>query len=888
MTSPLVATKLHVPRPRRDLVRRERLYQLLERGAESRLTLVSAPAGFGKTTLLVDWLANRKGSGRAVAWVSLERTDNEISAFWRHLLAAVGGAAAELGEDFPLHLLPEQRPDHGLTAALLNALAELTGEIEMVLDDFHLIEDKAIVEEFAFFLDHLPANVRLLVGTRADPALPLARLRARGELAEIRSADLRFRPEEIANYFQNTMQLRLAAGDMERLSERTEGWIAALQLAALSIRDRSDVSQFVANFAGSDRYIVDYLVEEVLRSQPEEVRRFFFSTCVLGRFCAELCDAVVGGHGSAAMIDALDAQNLFIVALDDRRQWYRYHHLFADVLAAHMPDAERQRLPELQLRASVWLEQHGEDDEAIRHALAAPDFERAADLIERATPEWARARRETHLRTVIAALPDALVRSRPALSLSLAGPLVQAGEIQGLAERLDEAERQLRAVGVEALAPHIGAIELYRSALAQMRGDLGAATEHALRVFDLAPKDANLERAGAAGFLAIVAWSSGDLETAQKRWTDCSAGLLQVGYISDILGLTYARGRIAVAQGRLGDAERMLEQGLSQAAAQKGYPPLGSADLATGLAELGIERNDLDAAHEHLARGETGDLTGLPQYPARSLVAMARLEQAEGRIEDALALLDEATRVYVGDFFPNVRPIAAMRARMQIEQRDWPAVERWLRESGLGPDSDLAYVREYELITLARYLLAKEDLPATLLLTDRLLGSAESGGRNAAVIELLVLRSLALEARGDSAGALTALRRALGLAEPEGQARVFLDEGDRLAALLRAATKGRAASAHARKLLVAFGAPQAPRPVEHPDLLEPLSERELDVLKLLRGDLNGPDIAGELRVSLNTVRTHTKNIYEKLGVNSRRAAVRRAEEMNLLRRDKPA
>jgi LuxR family maltose regulon positive regulatory protein len=553
-----------------------------------------------------------------------------------------------------------------------------------------------------------------------------------------------------------------------------------------------------------------------------------------------------------------------------------------------MANGERERLPERHRRASAWFERHGDRDEAIRHALAAPDFELAADLIEHAIPELRRARRDAVLQAAIEALPDALVQSRPALSIHLVGPLLQSGVTAGIAERLTDAETRLRELGDHALRDHIGAIELFRSGLAQLRGDMEGASVHAQRVFELSAPEAHLERAGAAGFLAIVAWSQGDLDTAEPRWAECTDGLLHIGYISDALGTMYARGQIAIARGRLGEAQRVLERGLALAAERTGQRLLGSADLHIGLAGVSLERNDLVAARQHLAHSEAADLTGMQQLPSRKLVVEAGLAAADGKWDEVLALLDEAARLHVGDFFPVANPIAAMRARVSIRRRDWPAVEKWQRESGISADSALSYAREYEHITLARALLAKGESAEAMALLNRLLDAAARNGRNAVMIEIEVLRAVCLDTVGDAVDAQAAVRHALELAAPEGQARVFLEEGEPVTALLRTAVKGKGASPYARQLLATFGSPQPVRPVAHPDLLDPLSDRELDVLRLLRGDLSGPDIANALHVSLNTVRTHTKNIYEKLGVNSRRAAVRRAEEMTLLRRDRPA
>ena len=390
MPAPLLQTKFFVPRSRRGLVPRPRLTERLDRGAASTLMLVSAPAGFGKTTLLAEWLAAGSASPnyeRVAAWLSLDQGDNDPATFWTYVVAALQTVAPGVGED-TLTLLhePQPPPIESVLTTLLNDLGALASDIVLVLDDYHVIDAHEVQDGMVFLLDHLPSQLHLVIAGRADPALPLARLRARGELAEIRAAELRFTPGEAAAYLNETMGLALTAQDVAALEGRTEGWIAALQLAALSIQGRDDVAEFITGFAGDDRYIVDYLAEEVLQRQPEHVRDFLLQTCILDRLSGPLCDAVTGRPGGKAMLEALDRSNLFLVPLDDRRRWYRYHHLFADVLRARLLDEQHHQVPDLHRRASVWHEQHGEQSVAIRHALAGKDFERAADLVEAGYP----------------------------------------------------------------------------------------------------------------------------------------------------------------------------------------------------------------------------------------------------------------------------------------------------------------------------------------------------------------------------------------------------------------------------------------------------------------------------------------------------------------------
>ncbi len=896
MASPLVATKLYVPRLREGLVARSRLSERMRRGTQSKLTLISAPAGFGKTTLLAEWLAV-SSPGRGIAWLSLDRNDDDPQAFWSHLLAALQAAAQAVGEDFPPLLTEGQNPDDAFIAKLLNALDSLPGDINVVLDDYHVIERPEIAAGLSVLLEHLPPQVHMVISTRADPALPLGRLRARGELVEVRSADLRFTLEEASAYLNGKMGLGLTAQDIAALGERTEGWIAALQLAVLSLADRDDASAFIASFAGSDRYIVDYLVEEVLQRVPDEVRRFLFLTCFLDRLNGSLCDAVTATGGGKEMLEALDRQNLFIVALDERRQWYRYHHLFADVLLSHLTDKARGELAVLHRRASDWYEQQGERFAAIQHALSSGDFERSAELIELATPEMQKNRGEAILRDWSRRIPMELVRNRPVLGIGFVGALVSYGEFEGIEDRLRDVERGLarltqastdptanRIVVVDtAQLPRLpGAVELYRAALAQVRGDVPGLIEHAQKVLELAPLDDHVGRAAGASMLGIAYWSQGNLEAARRGWTEGRNGLQRAGHVADVLGVSIALADINRAQGHLREAIKICEQALDLAAAQGGRVLKGTADMEAGLCDLRRERNEMETARQHLARSqELGELAGLPQHPYRWRVAAALLRRDAGDLDGAIALLDEAERRYVSDFFPNVRPVAAIRARVRIAQRRFDEALRWRHDAGVSGGDELSYLREYEHVTLAMLLIAQDaGSDEALSLLGRLQDAASRGGRNGSVIEISLLQALA---HRDAAESLAFLERALSLAQPEGYVRLFVEGGERMATLLKLALKRGVTPDYTRKLLAAFGQPLSKAPAP-PDLIEALSERELDVLRLLRSDLGGPEIARELMISLNTMRTHSKNIYEKLGVNTRRSAVHRAEELGLLRR----
>lgn len=899
MADPIVATKLYIPKPRPGFVTRPRLSGRLHLHAGSRVTLVSAPAGFGKTTLLAEWLAEAAPDGRSVAWLSLDQSDDDPRSFWSHVVAALR-TATDLGATVSAALQSGEPPSNTLVTALLNELEAGTSGVYLVLDDYHVIDRPEIHTGVAFLIEHLPPNAHIVISTRADPPLPLARLRARGELVEIRSADLRFSSDEVAAYLNGMMRLGLTAKSVVDLEERTEGWIAALQLAALSLNGRADSAAFIANFAGSDRYIFDYLVEEVLQRQPADIRSFLLQTCFLERLSGPLCDAVRETTGSASVLQALHRQNLFLVALDDQRQWYRYHHLFADVLRAHLLEGSRNELPVLQRRASGWFEQQGDRSGAIRHALAGQDFERAAGLIVQAMPEWQRTRQENLLRDSLKALPDSFVRASPVLGIGLVGALLSSGQLDDIDGRLRDAEQALEATersdGAAGPDPTLARlscqIEMYRAAMAQIGGDMPAMKEHARRAADFASESDDLGQGAAAGLLGLAFWTDGELEAAERSWRQSLKSLEKAGHIGDALGGTIALADIVAAQGRLREAGHVHEQGLRLAAKQDGYVPRGVADLHASLGSLHREWGDLKTARQHLARSEElGERFGLGPQRYRWCVAMAGLIHAEGDVAGALDLLAEAEQVYAADFFPNVRPVQAIAARVRIADGRIGEVHRWQRESRVTVDDELSFLREFEHLTLARLLLAEQQgargnrAPADVLrFLGRLEEAAEAGGRVGSLIDILMLQALVHAARHDNNAALARLDRALSLAEPEGYVRQFVDAGPPMAELLKAAEKRSIAPAYARELLAAFAPHNHSVRTSGADLLGALSERELDVLRLLRSDLDGPAIALELEVSLNTMRTHTKNIYEKLGVNSRRSAVRRAEELNLLQR----
>jgi LuxR family maltose regulon positive regulatory protein len=924
MAGRLVDTKLFVPAVRSSTVARSRLSRTLTRGAEAKLTLVSAPAGFGKTTALAAWLA-QAGEQRPVAWVSLEESDRQPASFWTYVVTALHTAAPGVGAGALGLLQSGQPPMAPVLTTLINELGALPHDLDVVLDDYHLADGPEIAAGMAFLLEHLPRQVHVVLSSRVDPDLPLARLRARGELVEIRAADMRFNHEEVSAFLNDSAGLNLTARDIAVLEERTEGWVAALQLAALSLRGRRDVAAFIERFAGDDRYIVDYLVEEVLSRQPDDVRGFLVRTSILKRLTGPLCDAVTGRPGGRAMLEALDRANLFMVPLDHSRRWYRYHHLFADVLQTHLTEEHPDEIAELHRRASRWYDEAQEPAPAVGHALAAGDVDRAAELVERAIPGLQRHRQEATIRGWLDDLPERIVGVRPVLASGFVGALMAVGEFDEARRRLGDVERWLPELSPDGaggarpssellvaeeaeLARLPGVVELHRAGLALAAGNPSDTRRHAQLAVERAAPGDHVTRAGAAALSGLASWGAGDLRVAYRDYLACVEGLTRAGHISDVLGCSITLADLLITQGRLGDALATYEHALALAARQPD-DLRGMADMHVGISRIMLERGDLAAARSSLQRGQDlGERLGLPQNPYRSRVATARLKHAQGDLAAALDLLTDAQRVYTGDFSPDVCPIPALRARMLAAGGRVDEALAWAAGRGLAVDDDLSYLREYEHVTLAGALVAQHRrqrsepmLRDASRLLARLLAAAEQGERTGSVIEILVLQASARHAAGDVIAAVSAVERAVGLAEPEGHVRVFVEPGTPMVTLLRLLAEKRPGATYPRRLLSAVAASRGPAPVAAParpaaplpvtrapgetaagDVLDPLSEREREVLRLLATDLDGPDVARRLVVSVNTLRTHTRNIYAKLGVNSRRAAVRRARELKLL------
>lgn len=865
---PVPGTKLRVPAPRRRLVARPRILDDVLRGAP-RLVLVSAPAGFGKTTVLAQWLAAVPGT--RVAWLSLDPADDALRRFVTHVVAALRTVAPELGAATLAQLDSDRLPaPETLLAPLVDDLDRLPGATVLALDDYHVVDDAAVHACVTYLLDHLPARVTLAVATRADPPLPLPRLRVRDELVELRAADLRFTPGEAGEFLTRLMGLDLTDAHVAALGARTEGWAAGLQLAALSLRGQDDVDRFVDDFTGSHRFVLDYLVEEVLRSRSEDVRDFLLATSVLQQLTGPLCDAVTGRDDSTATLAALERDNVFVVPLDGRRTWYRYHHLFGEALRARLTAGTPDRVATLHRAAARWHAEHGDLADAVGHAVTGADTAYAADLVELGLPELRRRREDRTLRAWLRALPDDEVRGRALLATTAAWSRLSEGDLDGVGTWLDAAEAALErpapaipgdparvAARDDELRALPATVAVYRASVAQARGDTAGTVGHARRALGLAGPRDHLARGGAAGFLGLAAWAGGDLVTAVDTFTDAVASLASAGNVADELGATVVLAEMWRARGRPVQARRLLEQALARA----GSTPLTTTgDLHVALADVLRENDSLDAADEHLAAArDLGEGASLLENRYRWFTTAAGIARARGDLDAAATLLDEAAPLYLPGFFPDVRPIASMRARVLVGAGRLDEATESLADVAL--DAPASYLAEFDRLTLVRLRLVT-DTDGVAEALDRIEDDARRGHRDGSVVEVQMLRALLHRAEGRVDDAVTELGAALDLGVPAGFTRLFLDEGPALADLLARIPNPLRRSA----------------PVD--DVL--ISARELDVLRLLATDLTGPEIARSLFVTVNTLRTHTKAIFTKLDVNTRRAAVRRAGERGLL------
>jgi len=901
----LLATKLYLPRRQPGFVVRPRLVDRLDQGLERGLVLVCAPAGSGKTALLADWAAR---SQRPVAWLSLDAGDNDPARFWRHAAAAlervrpgIGGRVGPLlGPSAPSSL-------EGLVTALVNELALGSDETVLVLDDYHMIEAHSVHAALGFMIDHLPPGTHLVLASRSDPPLALPRLRARGQLTELRAADLRFSADEAAALLSEAAGPGLAASAVDALTARTEGWAAGLQLAALSLRGQADVTAFVATFSGSHRYVLDYLAGEVLDRQAEEIREFLLETSVLERLSGELCDAVTGRPGGQAMLEAIERANLFLVPLDDVRGWWRYHQLFAGLLRVRLLQQQPDRVTALHRAAAAWHEAHGLADDAVRHAVAAGDTTWAARLIEQHFDPVYLTGESATLRRWLAQLPAELVRSRPRLGLALTFVALISGDVAAAAAPLEAAERA-PASPAEAFEPSVGraasllanvpaAIAIGHAWLAYLHGDAEEmATFAAQARRRLADGEWMLESIYRLN-MALADWLRGRLSEAERGFTDGIAGWLAGDQRGLAVGGYNFLGQVQRGRGRLDAAAATYQRILDLTAPGGAGQPLAGYGHV-GLAEVAYQRNDLAAARARAAEGTALARQLTETQPlANGLATLALVRQAEGDAPGALEAISEAERAAPSPAVANLlNPVPALRARVLLAQGDLAAAARWAQERGVGPDDAPTYAREQEYLLLTRVLLAQDDAGQALTLLDRLLAGAGAQGRTGSVIEIRALQALALAAAGDENAAVSALADALTLGCPQGYVRVFADEGQPMAALFaRLVAAQRARQPPARdvpldclaRVQQAFAGHDAAagsgRGAAAPGgMVEPLTARELEVLKFLAAGASNQRIAGELVVTLDTVKKHVTHIFGKLGAANRTEAVARARQLGVL------
>ncbi len=899
----LLATKLYIPPARARRVDRARLIEGMQAAVRRPLTLICAPAGYGKTTLLSEWIPQNE---HCVTWLSLDEGDNDPVRFWRYFIAALQTLNPELGKNAQLLMESSQAPPIETVLSLaINDMAAQDYEFSHVFDDYHLIDNPAIDENMTFLIEHLPPNAHLVITSRSDPALPLARWRARRQLSEIRSRDLRFTGEEAASFFNQAMRLDLSAAEIAALKDRTEGWIAGLQLAALSIKDIEDRSRFITAFAGSHRFIVDYLVEEVLSRQPEAVRQFLLSTSILKRLNGTLCNALTGRNDGQAILEGLEQANLFLVPLDNDRNWYRYHHLFAEVLQGYLQQTHPELPPQLHERAGDWYARQGMTEMAVHHALAIPDFERAAVLIEGVAGNMLRGGSSASIVRWLNAIPEETILAHPRMCMARAwtyflgaGLNLEAAEEWALLAL--QAESAKGAPGAE-LSGEAAALQ---SMVAVTRGEAALSREFSRQALESLSPDSPW-RTAVTFTLGTTYLDSGEIDAAANLLSEALRLSQADGTHYVQLAAASFLGDIEMFRGDLDRARELYQQVLTWSNPE--LPQKGSAMAHAGMANIHYEQDRLDEALAHIYLGiKQADQAG--GVWARFVVdqVLARVQQAQGNWPDALdtlerlQLLGQSAQVSLV-----VTQATALRARMQLARGDLKAAQAWAANSELSPDDqEISHpgwaVVEY--LTLARLLAAQGEVAEALTLLDRLLEAAQVEERKGSVIEILIAQALCYQAQGDRSRALDRLERALILAEPEGYARIFIDEGEPMRALLaefKASITKRSPvdvslPPYADRLLSAFTTTEFPLKPDPTNgraapnrLAEPLSERELEVLRLIAAGLTNQVIAEQLVIALSTVKSHINSLYGKLGARSRVQAITIARELGVLADDDP-
>lgn len=915
-TDSLLATKLYIPALRPNRVPRPRLTARMEAGTAGPLTLLSAPAGFGKSTLLSEWIHH---GGRQVAWVSLDEGDNDPVRFLGYAVTALRKLRPGLGEETLTLLRHAQSPApvelEPILTGLLNEIDAADADLVLVLDDYHAIDSPAVHQAVQFLLDRLPPRLHLVLATRVDPPLHLSRLRARGQLAELRARDLRFTSQEAADFLNQAMGLSLSTADVAALEERTEGWAVGLQMAALSLAGRRDVESFIAQFTGSHRFILDYLTDEVLSRQPEPVRDFLLRTSILTRLSAPLCDAIIGqnagqntgqntgtGNGQA-ILETLDAANLFLIPLDDTRTWYRYHHLFGTLLRHQL---ERQvgkaGVAALHERAGDWYADHGYPEDALEHALAAGALDRATELIsEHALPRLMAADAGTVIRW-IRALPAEWLDRRPELRLTYAWALIAQLELKEAEAQVRTAERGLGSAPGTELEAHLKTL---RGLLTRAAGQTREAIDLYRQASARLPEDGHFLHGLLSLELGTAYLTTDEPAAAELAFEEARTACDRAGNTFGVLGAEWHLAEIRIARGRLHEALALARRSLRLAEERGGRNAPGAAMAHGILAEIRREWNDLPAAVELAGRAwELGKRGEIANGLLVGSLYMARVLQSLGDFPGALAALERAEEIMARTGQPGwIAIIHLLRSGIQLAQSRvegdpaaFEAAVRWARDFGLldgwreGFEEKLPGLHHYDFpyLIVARILILQRETGTALELLAGALERAERTGRVRSVIEILTLEALVHASRGERETALACLRRALTLAEPEGFVRIFADEGPELAGLIRQAAPGAVSPDYARRLAEAFGpedsapAPSPPAPAPAQDLPEPLSEREIEVLRLIATGLSNADAGRRLFIAPSTVKKHLENIYAKLGTRNRTQAIARAREAGVL------